>query len=194
MIERARAALEAEAERRGLRRLAVPDYGRIWIEAGSPTRFFVERYRQDGELELVEHQIRFPIRDLADLTEALKALDALYFGAENVVSYMRHGSEGLIEFLEALQAGVELQAAAQPDEASGGTSLTCPTCMAGTIVEVHIAALDMDAFMCEACEALWLRYEEISETGAITYETLMEGLGQPADRTAITVNRPIEAK
>jgi hypothetical protein len=110
-IARRRAVLQTEAEQRGLKQLPSL-YSRVWVEPSAragqvPSRFFVESYLGKGEPELVEYELHYPIGNLRELTEALKTLDAFYFGAEDTVSYARHGTAGLIEFLEDLQAEAE---------------------------------------------------------------------------------------
>jgi hypothetical protein len=53
----------------------------------------------------------------------------------------------------------------------------CPRCIQGYIREVRINALNVDGFLCEECDALWFRRDDVGPTGFVDFTTFMEGRG-----------------
>ncbi len=79
------------------------DSGRVWVPLafdlegkGLPAIFLVERV-VDGKAELVEFKITSPVEEIL---ANLKAVSEFYERSVGVVPSMRHGVDGLIEFLK----------------------------------------------------------------------------------------------
>jgi len=65
----------------------------------------------------------------------------------------------------------------------------CPRCNQGFIREVHINALDVDGFLCEECDALWLRRDQIDPGSFVDFTTFMEGRGLKGLWSELTVKK-----
>jgi hypothetical protein len=111
----ARMAGEAESERRtiaeGAAKLGLrphPTLDGIWIEgkpqAGLPERFFTLD-REGNDISFKDHEITFPISNVAELGAALQSAYALYSRAENEVAQDRYGARGFVDFI--VRAGRE---------------------------------------------------------------------------------------
>ncbi len=53
----------------------------------------------------------------------------------------------------------------------------CTRCKQGSVLEVFIPALAITGFVCNECEALWFKKEEISPSGFVDYGTFMQSKG-----------------
>lgn len=112
-IRRRRERIAQQAREMGLKPFR-SQYSSIWIEQDQenkhyPTHFYSERYTEGEELELKEHRVTFPVPDLPTFRETFDALDTLYSRTVGDVSYLRHGVEGFMDFLEEFEKDQELK-------------------------------------------------------------------------------------
>ena len=60
----------------------------------------------------------------------------------------------------------------------------CPRCFpggGGLVLRVLLRSLDMEVYLCDACDALWLRQEDIRSDTFVDFATFMEERGKKAD-------------
>lgn len=80
-------------------------FSRVWVEENYqegevPHRFFLGNYLNTGQPPtLEEFRLKLPISTVDDLIEALKTLDAFYYGTVDIIDYARSGTQGLIDYL-----------------------------------------------------------------------------------------------
>ena len=65
----------------------------------------------------------------------------------------------------------------------------CPRCNQGFIREVRINALNLDAFLCEECDALWLGRDDIGPTSFVDFTTFMEARGLKGLWSEVTLKK-----
>lgn len=66
----------------------------------------------------------------------------------------------------------------------------CPRCNQGYIREVRINALALDGFLCEECDALWLRRSDIGPSNFVDFSTFMEARGLKGLWSEVTERSP----
>ncbi len=104
-MSKRRAILRDQALKQGLRQYPAR-YSRVWVgeehkEGVIPERFFLEDYMDTGTPpSLEEFRFKLPITTTTELIDALRTLDAFYYGTVDIVNYARHGVYGLIDYLE----------------------------------------------------------------------------------------------
>lgn len=107
--QRIRALIIEKAQPLGLKMLTEGPY--VLVEQAHqpetlPNHFFIVRFKE-GQPELEEHRINFPIDNLPQFQQTLESLDILYDTCTNPVLYDRHGVKGLRTFLENYQTTME---------------------------------------------------------------------------------------
>ena len=127
--------------------------------------------------------IRFPIRDLDELIGALRELGALRQALGDPDEDARVGTASLIRFL----AGTSDEPAGRAPAAQLGQPKRCPVCRQGIVIEIFVCAPAIEGYLCDGCDAFWLRREEISVSDCITLAGYLEAVGIAPGPTAYTV-------
>jgi hypothetical protein len=70
--------------------------------------------------------------------------------------------------------------------------MRCQRCGQGVVLEVRLNSLSEVAYLCDECEALWLRREQIGPEGFVDFSTYMESHGRPGLWSEITVLKEVK--
>jgi hypothetical protein len=61
---------------------------------------------------------------------------------------------------------------------------SCPYCGQGLLNRITIRRINMESFICDECETVWLKYEQISDHSGTIADNLLNWMGAPYDYQA----------
>ena len=70
--------------------------------------------------------------------------------------------------------------------------MACPHCDQGALYRVKFPIIGIDSFMCDECNIVWLRLEDVSSEFGTSLHVLFAWMGAKDERAAIELKERVE--